>query len=248
MRVIAAGPTLTPGRAAAGRVEFVTLDDLFPRADAVFICTRISDLTRGLVTRRHLEMTRCTSRARALYADGVFARRHGDMDAADRSLNECLTLVQAAGDQAASAAVLFERGEAARYRSQFTRARGDLEAALALRRALGDQTGTAEVLTALGYLASRVSDFDTARRHLQESLAIQRDLGHVTGIAEALDGLGFVAEAQDDLDAAQQNYEQGLAHWRELGDVARASACSSPGASQADGAILQPPTVISERH
>ncbi len=52
MRVIAAGPTLTPGRAAAGRVEFVTLDDLFPRADAVFICTRISDLTRGLAKLR----------------------------------------------------------------------------------------------------------------------------------------------------------------------------------------------------
>ena len=32
------------------------LDDLFPRADAVFICTRLSDLTRGLVTRRYLEM------------------------------------------------------------------------------------------------------------------------------------------------------------------------------------------------
>jgi phosphoglycerate dehydrogenase-like enzyme len=54
--VIAAGPTLTPERAAQSQVEFVSLDDLFPRADVVFICTRLSDLTRGMVTRRHLEL------------------------------------------------------------------------------------------------------------------------------------------------------------------------------------------------
>ncbi|HEY8884876.1 MAG TPA: D-2-hydroxyacid dehydrogenase family protein [Chloroflexota bacterium] len=56
LTVIAAGPTLTPERAAQSQVEFVSLDDLFPRADVVFICTRLSDLTRGLVTRRHLEL------------------------------------------------------------------------------------------------------------------------------------------------------------------------------------------------
>ena len=55
MDVIAAGPTLTAERAAQSGVGFVALDDLFPRADAVFVCTRLSDRTRGLVTRQHLE-------------------------------------------------------------------------------------------------------------------------------------------------------------------------------------------------
>jgi phosphoglycerate dehydrogenase-like enzyme len=55
MHVIAGGPTLTPERASASEVEFVSLDELFPRADAVFVCTRLSDLTRGLVTRRHID-------------------------------------------------------------------------------------------------------------------------------------------------------------------------------------------------
>jgi phosphoglycerate dehydrogenase-like enzyme len=54
MRVIAAGPTLTPERAAASQVEFVSLDDLCATADAVFVCTRLSERTRGLVMRRHL--------------------------------------------------------------------------------------------------------------------------------------------------------------------------------------------------
>ena len=55
MRVLAAGPTLTPERAAASGAEYVALDDLFPRADAVFVCTRLSERTRGLVTRAHVE-------------------------------------------------------------------------------------------------------------------------------------------------------------------------------------------------
>jgi phosphoglycerate dehydrogenase-like enzyme len=61
MEVIASGPTLTPERAAESRVEFVSLDDLFARADAAFICTRLSDRMRGLVTRRHLELMRPTA-------------------------------------------------------------------------------------------------------------------------------------------------------------------------------------------
>lgn len=56
MRVIAAGPTLTPERAAQSQVEFVALDDLCARADAVFVCVRLSDRTRGLVTRRHIDL------------------------------------------------------------------------------------------------------------------------------------------------------------------------------------------------
>jgi phosphoglycerate dehydrogenase-like enzyme len=61
MHVIAGGPTLTPERASASEVEFVSLDELFPRADAVFVCTRLSDLTRGLVTRRHIDSMRTSA-------------------------------------------------------------------------------------------------------------------------------------------------------------------------------------------
>ncbi|GIW08541.1 MAG: 2-hydroxyacid dehydrogenase [Dehalococcoidia bacterium] len=61
MRVIAAGVTLTPARAAESGAEWVTLDDLFPQADAVFICPRLTPETRGLVTRRHLASMRPTA-------------------------------------------------------------------------------------------------------------------------------------------------------------------------------------------
>lgn len=61
MHVIAAGPTLTPERAADSGVEFSTLDDLFPRADVVYICPRLSDLTRGMVTRAHIDSMKPTA-------------------------------------------------------------------------------------------------------------------------------------------------------------------------------------------
>jgi phosphoglycerate dehydrogenase-like enzyme len=56
VHVCGEGPTLTPERAAQSQVEYVSLQDLFRRADAAFVCTRLSDRTRGLVTRRHLEL------------------------------------------------------------------------------------------------------------------------------------------------------------------------------------------------
>jgi D-3-phosphoglycerate dehydrogenase len=61
MAVIAAGPTLTPDRAVESGAEYVALDDLFPRADAVFVCTRLSERTRGLVTRAHVDAMKPTA-------------------------------------------------------------------------------------------------------------------------------------------------------------------------------------------
>src|SRR5216683_315430 len=45
MQVIAWGPTLTPERAAASEVEYVSHDELYRRADALFISVKLSDLT-----------------------------------------------------------------------------------------------------------------------------------------------------------------------------------------------------------
>ena len=61
MHVVASGPTLTPERAAESGVEYAALDDLFPRADAVFVCTRLSERTRGLVTRAHVSSMKPTA-------------------------------------------------------------------------------------------------------------------------------------------------------------------------------------------
>ncbi|MBV9172977.1 MAG: D-2-hydroxyacid dehydrogenase family protein [Chloroflexi bacterium] len=49
MEVIAWGPTLTPERAAQSGVRMVGFEELFPQVDVLFVSTRLSDMTRGLV-------------------------------------------------------------------------------------------------------------------------------------------------------------------------------------------------------
>jgi phosphoglycerate dehydrogenase-like enzyme len=61
MQVIAWGPTLTPERAGAGGVEYVAHDELFKRADVLFISVKLSDMTRGLVGAAELSLMKPTS-------------------------------------------------------------------------------------------------------------------------------------------------------------------------------------------
>lgn len=61
MHVIAWSPTLTPERAAQNDVEYVSHDDLFRRADALFISVKLSDITRGIVGAAELALMKPTS-------------------------------------------------------------------------------------------------------------------------------------------------------------------------------------------
>jgi len=51
MRVIAAGLSLTPARAAAAGVEYRSLEDLFAESDVISINLKLGDTTRGLIDR-----------------------------------------------------------------------------------------------------------------------------------------------------------------------------------------------------
>jgi phosphoglycerate dehydrogenase-like enzyme len=61
MKLIAWGPTLTPERAAAGGVEYVSFEDLFRRVDVLFVSTKLSDLTRGMVGAQQLALMKPSS-------------------------------------------------------------------------------------------------------------------------------------------------------------------------------------------
>jgi phosphoglycerate dehydrogenase-like enzyme len=61
MRVLAWGPTLTPERAAAAGVAFTPLEQLMAGSDVVTLHTRLSSLTRGMITARHLALMKPTA-------------------------------------------------------------------------------------------------------------------------------------------------------------------------------------------
>lgn len=58
MRVVAWGPTLTPERASQSGVEMLPFDDFFAPLDVLFVSTRLSDITRGLVGAAQLSAMR----------------------------------------------------------------------------------------------------------------------------------------------------------------------------------------------
>jgi D-3-phosphoglycerate dehydrogenase len=61
MQVIAWGPTLTPERAQASGVEYVSFNELFERVDALFVSVKLSDMTRGMVGAAQLALMKPTS-------------------------------------------------------------------------------------------------------------------------------------------------------------------------------------------
>jgi phosphoglycerate dehydrogenase-like enzyme len=61
MRVLAWGPTLTPERAGAAGVTYTTLERLMAESDVVTLHTRLSPLTRGMITARHLALMKPTA-------------------------------------------------------------------------------------------------------------------------------------------------------------------------------------------
>jgi D-3-phosphoglycerate dehydrogenase len=61
MQVIAWGPTLTPERAQASGVEYVSFDKLFKRVDALFVSVKLSQMTRGMVGAAQLALMKPTS-------------------------------------------------------------------------------------------------------------------------------------------------------------------------------------------
>jgi phosphoglycerate dehydrogenase-like enzyme len=61
MRVLAWGPTLTPERATTAGATYTPLETLLRESDVVSLHTRLSDLTRGLITARHLALMKPTA-------------------------------------------------------------------------------------------------------------------------------------------------------------------------------------------
>jgi phosphoglycerate dehydrogenase-like enzyme len=61
MRLLAWGPTLTADRARAAGATHVPLETLLAESDVVTLHPRLSDLTRGLLTARHLALMKPTA-------------------------------------------------------------------------------------------------------------------------------------------------------------------------------------------
>lgn len=157
-------------------------------------------------------------RASALQAAGLLAYYQSDYGAAQRHLEESLSIRKQLGDRPGVCASLNYLGNVAIERGDYDSARTTHEASLTIARELGNQLKIANSLLNLGVIAENQKRHQDARTLGEQGLAIRRRLDDRRGIAVALNNLGIVAFEQGDYESARTMNEESLAIRRELGD------------------------------
>lgn len=161
------------------------------------------------------EPTVTETRAKALLAAGIFARRQADYSAAQQYIAESLTLYQMLEEEAGLAYALREAGWLAydQHNQPLTEAR--FRESLALYRNLGDKEGVANQLLALVHLfRSEPTRRAEAQADLTESLALLHDLDLPETLIWARQQQGELALVTGDYAAAEAHFRAVLAYWR----------------------------------
>jgi tetratricopeptide (TPR) repeat protein len=135
------------------------------------------------------EATACFERALALMPHKQVARGRllaqlaraslylGDSDKAEQLYQESLALVEAAGDQLATAHVYFELGSLAFHHAKHPQARDYLERSLALYRLAQDRLGERRVLDRLGGIYIELGEEAKALDCYQQAIVLGRNSG-----------------------------------------------------------------------
>src|SRR5262245_10580373 len=117
-------------------------------------------LGRGILTQLLKTPGLPAARAKALYGSSLLAFEQGDYDSAQKGVEECMNLYQAAGDESRVAACLGMLGNIEGQRRDFDAARAHYEAALNVYRRDSNRHGIASQLNNLGVVLWRQQDLD----------------------------------------------------------------------------------------
>ena len=123
----------------------------------------------------------------ALWHVGVALAAVGELDEAERTLEEAVGFARSHGNLRSVGSWQKTLGGLAIIRGDQDRARRLFEGSLAIHRDLGDAWGVSHSLSSLSFLALEAGDAETARTLLSEALAIERESGHQPRLASALE-------------------------------------------------------------
>lgn len=154
-------------------------------------------------------------RARCLFCAGDLALGQGDYAAAERHVEESLTLWRRLGDDGQAAASLFMLGQLARIREDYGAARALLHEAIALGRAAGNHAYEALALVALADMATVQGACQAARQYAEEALARATGIGWRRIVPHALRSLADACYEEGDDGAARAFAEESVAGARE---------------------------------
>jgi predicted ATPase/DNA-binding XRE family transcriptional regulator len=157
-------------------------------------------------------------RAQVLNGAAVMIWTQGDVQQAQRLLQESLALSRAAGDAPGEAVALMNLAAAYAEQGAYDQARAAYDQVLARWRALDSQWHIALVLSNMAELAIQQGEYAQAAALATESLALQHRLGDTAGSILSMLNQGTAAHHQGDLVTAQARYEEALTLSQAIGD------------------------------
>jgi tetratricopeptide (TPR) repeat protein len=157
-------------------------------------------------------------RARVSQFLGALLTPQGDFPAAERSLQQSISLYEELGDQWGIAASLNALAVSARDRGDYASAQSNFERSLACWRMLSDRLAMARCYHNLANVVKIRGDYPRAQWALREATNIFEELGDRSGAAWSINQQGDIAHEQGDLVAARGFYQQALSAFRSTGD------------------------------
>jgi predicted ATPase/DNA-binding winged helix-turn-helix (wHTH) protein len=161
---------------------------------------------------------RTKDRARLSQFIGALATAQGDYPAAERHLQQSLSLYEDLGDESGIATSLNALAVSARDRGDYASAQSNFERSLACWRLLPDRLAIARCLHNLANVVKVRGDYPRARWALREATEIFEKLGDRSGAAWSINQLGDVQREQGHTEDARNLYQQSLETFREVGD------------------------------
>jgi ATP/maltotriose-dependent transcriptional regulator MalT len=164
---------------------------------------QLGDITRALaLTQEGLEVARRSSEpvveANAHYPAGLALGWSGELDAAERELEESVRGARRLGNIRSAGNWLRALGSVWLVRCDYEKARPHLEESLAIGRSVRDTRSIAHCLTNLALLALDGNEYELARRLVSESISLTRKSGELWGTASNLELCASLATAADD--------------------------------------------------
>jgi predicted ATPase/DNA-binding winged helix-turn-helix (wHTH) protein len=158
-------------------------------------------------------------RAKVSHFLGALTTTQGDYAAAERYLQQGLSLYEELADQRGIAASLNGLAISARDRGDYSSAQDNFERSLSCWRLLPDRSAIARCLHNLANVVRIRGDYPRARAALREATDIFEELGDRSGAAWSINQLGDISREQHDFAAARELYQGALAAFREAGDA-----------------------------
>jgi DNA-binding SARP family transcriptional activator/tetratricopeptide (TPR) repeat protein len=149
---------------------------------------------------------------------GGIARLQGDLDLAERRLQECLALRRQIEDRGGQAIALLELAGVAFMREDYETTRQRCAEGLAVGESSGDLQTMAHLLTGLSLSQRELGQYEQAQEFVRRSLVIYEELGDQYGVMQACLTLGELNRQLGDHAAAQRFCQRAVLVSQEIGD------------------------------